>query len=78
MKPVSLSDALHNAVDEIVLGDENYTYVLYLKDGDGGYHKVNTIDLYSDRINCEDEYWDCYSWILEAEKSGEEARLFAD
>lgn len=46
---------------------------IYLKDGDGGFHTVQDVDLMDSRFRCEDGYFDEYEWIRK-----DDTRLYVD
>jgi hypothetical protein len=50
---------------------------VYIKDNEKQYHIVNELDLYTDRIKCDDGYWFCYEWIYSDEIEGN-VRLFIE
>lgn len=65
MKPITLKKAMALYVDAVL--ENSATPLLFLRDGDGHYHKLSEIDLLGDRICCDDSYWDYYEFIMEAE-----------
>lgn len=76
MKPITLRKALILCCDTL-LEMRELNVNLFLKDGDGNYHKVSEIDLMRDRVCCEDEYFDDYEFILAVE-GGEHHKLFIE
>lgn len=69
MKPITLEEALLIYTHAVVV--DSWAPQLYLKDGDNHYHSVDEIDLYRDRIRCDDGYWDYYNDIMVAEDLNE-------
>lgn len=65
MKPITLEEALSIYVHAVII--DSWAPQLYLKDGDNHYHNVDEIDLFRDRLCCDDGYWDYYNYILQAE-----------
>lgn len=69
MRPIGLRLYLSKLITGAVCGASSGNG--YLRDGDGGYHKIAEVDLMRDRIICEDGFWSCYEWIEQNERSDE-------
>ena len=69
MKPITLKEALLIYADAVLANGPAPS--LYLKDGDKHYHNVDEIDLFRDRMCCDDGYWEYYEFILNTESSDE-------
>lgn len=70
IKFAELMTALYN----MLVNDEPTSFDnIYLKDGNGNFHKVIQADLMDNRFRCDDDYWDDYDWIKE-----DDTRLYVD
>jgi hypothetical protein len=63
LKKIDLSNLLLDLVNKKINNEE--LPEIYIRDGDKIFHKVSEIDLLSDRIRCEDDYWYCFDWFGE-------------
>lgn len=64
MTKITLAELLH-ILTSCVVTNQSFNKNIYLKDGECNFHTVSEIDLISDRIRCEDGYFDYYEYIDE-------------
>lgn len=58
---VTFEDCIQ-VVSQAVISKHPLLQRVYLRDGDGGFHEVEQIDLFDDRFRCFDGYFDYYDY----------------
>lgn len=74
MKRIKLENFFNILINDVFIKTDNLP-IFYLQDGDCNYHKISEVDLYRDRICCEDGYFDYYEYLFQSEYE-EDGRIF--
>jgi len=74
MKPATFKSMVLMTLDDILEQIGGTNNVFYLKDGDDNFHKIIGVDLFSNKLKCEDDYFDYIDYIIDAE--GVDDKLF--
>ena len=66
MQKITLKEMFEDLTKRIVIRDNSIPNLYYKEDS--RYHLIDSVNLFNDRITCEDGYWIYYDYLVQDEK----------